>query len=345
MILLIILGVVVLITVVVLSFLFVMLNKEGQKAQEEKAVPLTDLTQLKRELSSGFLEPQIPKTVTESDVIPAFVPKVTLPTQPVKYVAGDDIYKKRAQELEDELRGISTKAEVQSQEAKQMIASLSEENESLKAQKADLLKAQEKLDSLKNETDHLHVENTALQTQLDSSNAKVRILEQEMAAVKLQMGEEIARARAAVTQLDIEKDAVVLPPKVAEQDVQRQEFEALKIQHIQLKQNFDDLELTNQKLQDNNRQLMQKVESLQYELIKAKAQSTGLERIGFNYKSQLEDFFKKINSVHLTTDQLAKDKNRLEGVLCELENSRSQLTTLKREYEDFKAHVQQNNSK
>ena len=62
MVLFIILGAVVLIAIVVLAVLFFMLNKEGKK-EEEQAVPLTDLNQLKKELSSGLLEPKVSKVV------------------------------------------------------------------------------------------------------------------------------------------------------------------------------------------------------------------------------------------------------------------------------------------
>ena len=62
MVLFIILGAVVLIAFAVLGFLFFMLSKEGQKKRMKKLFPLTDLEQLKRELSSGLLTvPQTPQ--------------------------------------------------------------------------------------------------------------------------------------------------------------------------------------------------------------------------------------------------------------------------------------------
>jgi len=307
MVLFIVLGIVVLITFFVMGFLFLMLDKEGQKT-DEKAVPLTDLSQLKRDFSSSLLEPQIPKTVDEPNVVPAFTPQVSLPTQASKYVAGEDIYKKRARELEEELLNISKKAEGQSNEARQMIETLSQENESLKIQQANLTQVQQKLTELETQTDHLHTENSALQTQLDSSNTKVQALEVEMAAVKIQMGEEIAQARATVSQLNIEKESWEQAAKKGSQvDAVSQELEASKVQQAQLKQNFEDLEKTNQQLRELNGDLIKKVETLQYELVKARAQSTGLERIGFNYKNQLEDFFKKINEVQLTNEKLSEE--------------------------------------
>lgn len=96
-------------------------------------------------------------------------------------------------------------------------------------------------------------------------------------------------------------------------------------------------------------------------MIKARAQSSGLERISFNYKNQLEDFFKKVNAVQVTNDHLSQVKNRLEGMVeevksqneellkkdqlaqFELEKNRSRLVSLEREYEDLKARIQQQN--
>jgi chromosome segregation ATPase len=108
--------------------------------------------------------------------------------------------------------------------------------------------------------------------------------------------------------------------------------------------------------------LRHELESLKYELVKAKAQSSGLERVSFNYKNQLEEFFKKVNTAQVSNDHLSQAKNRLEGMVqeiksqneelvkkdqlaqFELEKNRSRLTSLEREYEDLKARVQQNNS-
>jgi DNA repair exonuclease SbcCD ATPase subunit len=281
--LLIILGVVVVTTFGVLVFLFLMLDKEGKK-KEENVVPLTDLSQIKQELSD-----------VSQVAVPLATP-VTLPVQASQYVAGEDVYKKRAQELEEELLGISKKAEAQSVEAQQMIEDLTKENESLKIQQANLIQAKEKLSALQTETDLLHTENSSLQGQLESTQVKLRFLEEEMTAVKLQMGDEITRANATVSELKLENESLVSSSKKGEEDVLKQELEALKTEQMQLKQSFSELEETNKKLREANVDLAGKVDALQYELVKARAQTTGLERIGFNYKNQLEDFLKKVNS-------------------------------------------------
>ena len=94
-----------------------------------------------------------------------------------------------------------------------MIETLTKENESLKSQQADLEQAQQKLIELQGEASGLKTENLNLQTQLESTNAKVHLLEEQMTAVKIQMGEEISRANATVTELTREKEALLSAPK------------------------------------------------------------------------------------------------------------------------------------
>jgi len=293
------LGAVVVTAFFVVGFLFFILDKEGRNEEEQRAVPLTDLSQM----------------------IP-----------PPKYSVTEDTYKKRTQELEEELLALAKKAKDELAQAHQTIEGLIHDNEALKIQQAALSQAQQKI--------------LELQTQLDSSTLKARSLEEEMAAVKTQMGEDLVRARAMVSELNLEKASQV--------DTRSQELEVLRAEQARLKQNCEDLEKTEQKLREMNTDLTQKVDALQYELVKARAQSTGLERIGFNYKNQLEDFFKRINEVQLTNEKLSGAKNSLEGIVQEVKSQNDalvnknrlaqfELEKLEREYEDLKARVQPKN--
>ncbi len=360
MVLFIILGIVLFMTFTVIGVLFYLLRKEGQKKDEEKPVSLMDLAQIKKEMSVGLLEPQKPKfPANDPKIIPPYEPKVSLPTQEVQSPLGDDPYKKRVQDLEEELRTISQKATSQSDEAKQMIETLTKENESLKSQKANLEQAQQKLIELQNEASGLKTENTGLQVQLESANAKVRFLEEEMATVKIQVGEEVSKANAMVTELNREKEMLLSAGKADPDESLRRELEPLKSEQMQLKQKCEDLERTCQSLRELNAHLTEKNDSLHYEMIKARAQSSGMERVSFNYKNQVEDFFRKINAVQVTNDHLSQVKNRLEGMVeqikleneelvkkdhlaqFELEKNRSRLVSLEREYEDLKARTHQ----
>lgn len=361
MVLFIILGVIVFITFVVLGVLFYMLSKEGEKNDNDKAVPVTDLDQLRNEISSHLFEQSDSRVVEKgSETIPVFETKplkdpIPSISQGSLYTLGaekqpsleDDAYKKRAEKLEDELLAISKKADGQSDEARKMIETLTRENEELKSQKANLEEAHQKLVEMQGEASALKVENLTLQTQLETTNARARLLEEEMAAVKIQMGEEISRANAAVSELNREKELLLSAPKPEADQEFRQELENLRSEQVQLKKKCEDLEKTN--------------EQLQYELIKARAQSSGLERVSFNYKNQFEDFLKKVNAAQVINDHLSQVKNRLEGDLeqvksqneelvkkdqlaqFELEKNHSRLVSLEREYEDLKARAQQSN--
>jgi chromosome segregation ATPase len=335
MILFIILGAVVLIAIAVIGVLFFMLEKEGKK-EDEKAVPVpvTDLNKLKEE-----------ETKIETGIIPPLESNISLPTQEVQSPIEEEDYKTRAKELENELQIISQQATVQSSEAKKLIEVLTKENESLKAQQADLAEAQQKLNEVQGEAAGLKSDNVNLQTQLEATDAKVRLLEEQMAAVKIQMGDEIARANATVTELTKEKEALLSAPKPQSDEQMRQELETLRSEQAQLKQKYEELEKEHQKLQ--------------YELVKAKAQSSGLERVSFNYKNQLEVFLKKANTEQASNEQLTQAKNRLEGMVdqikseneelvkkdhlaqFELEKNRSRLVDLERENEDLKTRMQQ----
>ena len=140
----IVLGVVVLITFVVLGVLSVSLTKEEKK---EKTISLKDFNQLKEKLSSQVFEENSAQVIEkDSEIIPIFTPKAPVQAQsdPSKSVAEkrpsleDEIYKKRAQKLEEELLAVSQKADGESDEAKQTIETLTKENESLKSEKANL---------------------------------------------------------------------------------------------------------------------------------------------------------------------------------------------------------------
>jgi len=158
------------------------------------------------------------------------------------------------------------------------------------------MRSAERQSSLEIET--LTKENGSLKSQLESTNAKARLLEEEISRAKLSAS------------------------KPGPDEALRHELTSLK-----------------------------------YELIKARAQSSGLERVSFNYKNQLADFFKKVNAAQVSNDHLSQVKNRLEGMVqeiklqneellkkdqlaqFELEKNRSRLVSLEREYEGLKARL------
>ena len=89
-------------------------------------------------------------------------------------------------------------------------------------------------------------------------------------------------ANAAVSELNREKEekaALLSASKPEPDETLKNELGSLRSEHLQLKQKYEGLEKSYQ--------------GLQYEMIKARAQSSGLERVSFNYKNQLEDFLRR----------------------------------------------------
>ena len=180
-----------------------------------------------------------------------------------------------------------------------------------------------------------------------------------MTAVKLQMGEEISRANSAVSELNRQKEASLSAPKSEVDETLRHELESVRAEQFQLRQKYEDSEKAQQKLRETNAHLTQEIDALQYELVKAKAQTSGLERVSFNYKNQLEDSLKKVDAAQAANDHLSQAKKQLEEMVqeirsqneelstkdqlsqFELEKNRSRLVNLEREYEALKARTQQ----
>jgi len=384
MVLFIILGVVVVAAFGALGFVVYTLSQEAQK--EKSAVPVTDLKQLKDELSfavSALSKQDV--SAHEDEVIPAFVPKESVellspalpstpevPSEVQPAPLEDNASKKRVQELEEELRTIKQEAEQQADVTRDMILNLSKENQTLKSQQGQPEEAQQKLAELEGQITNLKAENESLQT-LKTQQAETEGVRQKLVELEGQ-----------ITNLKAENESLqMLKTQQAETEEVRQKLAELEGQISNLKAENERLqtqlessnsavsELQNEKEallsapkpgpDEGSLVLKQKCEGLEYELIKARAQSSGLERVSFNYKNQLEDFLKKVNEVQVTNEQLSQTKNRLEGLVeeiksqneelvkkdqltqFELEKNRSRLVNLEREYEDFKARVQQQN--
>ena len=128
----------------------------------------------------------------------------------------------------------------------------------------------------------LKKDNDILQVNLDNSEVKIRFLEDEVVAIKKQMGDEIARVNAQVIQIQKEQQPTV------ELTALQAQIQALKEENEALRQANVDVQRSTQKLKELNDHLIQKADFLQYELTKTRAQATGWERISGNYKLQIE---------------------------------------------------------
>jgi chromosome segregation ATPase len=287
MILYVIMGFVVIAALGLVGFLFYLLNREGGAAPVNvKEVPVTDLSEFKKE--EIYIAPPMAAT---SEVEKMFQVEEKEPLQEIQKTRDieerlqDAPYQARIEELEEELREISEKAVGQSQEALNMIDALNKENEALKIEKEKFLSDhQAAIEHAGEQVSKLREDNTALQGELDGAHSKVRFLEEEVLAVKKQMGEELARVNSIVEELR-QKEAEIVP-------VEDPQLIALREQNQTLLQSNLDFQKSLQKLKELNDHLIQKTDILQYELTKARAQASGLERVSQNYKTQIEGLLK-----------------------------------------------------
>jgi len=221
------------------------------------------------------------------------VPSVSI--QPIMPSAMKDPgLQKHVEDLEEEIRLMSEKAVAQAQEAMAKIDALTKENEKLKTEtqqghKARMVETQQSLDRLRED-------NSSLQGQLEVGQAKVKELQDEIAAVRKHMGDELLAANAEIT-------ALKAAPKP--QPVPSEELEGLKQQvDGQLKEN----------------------ENLRQEVTKHRAQASGFERMCDNYKIQLEQALGRVGAMEKDQIELQATKNRLEEVLREMEKQNQEFT-------------------
>lgn len=295
------LGAVVLLAIIVVGFLFYLLHKESK---QDKIAP--------SEIQAN------PEPLPAEPVIPD------------EYVMKEAAYQKRVAELEQELQDVSQKVQQQSNETLAMIEGLKKENEQLKSERnnqgtaaeANLIKAQETIETLREEQ-------AGLQTRLSESQAQAGQLKEEAVLIKKQIAQE-AEAKAQADKLLVENQTPQPSLETGSTDIAK---------------NF----------QEEMNKLKQENETLQWEMTKVRAHVTGLERIGENYQQQLKEAL----SHNEEYSRLSETNNRLQSVLeqlqqenqeltkreklCqfELEKNRNQLVTLERDYEHLKATMNQ----
>lgn len=257
------LGIVVFIAAGVVGFLFYLLNKESAKEEEVKIAPLVN-----------------PGTLHKSAAVP------TTPS------FAEEEYKKKVEGLEEELRAISEKGVAQAQEAMDMVDRLTKENEALKAENQAAKQqpvSNEELAAAQRQAGQLRQDNDLLQTQLESAQVKLRQLQDEGVAMRKHMEDELRNANETVEQFKREREVFLASRESSTQSTQSmaREVEELRAQNATLREEAAHLQQANQKLKELNAGLMEKAQMLQYELVKNRAQASGLEKICENYKMQL----------------------------------------------------------
>lgn len=255
-----ILGAVVLVAIGVVGFLFYLLQKEEVKPQDPKVVPISN--------PQAFLKPEMaPPSIIEME------------------------YKKRAEDLEEELRQISDRSLAQAKEAMAMIEKLTRENDELKTQKQSSGSLeQEQLATAQKEVDQLRTNNASLQNQLETTETRLKQIEEEIVAIRHKSDVDLAQALASVEQFKSEREAFLSNREQEAVTVQslNRNIEELKSLNGQIRSELEMAQSDNTRLLETNKQLTDKIDMLEIELVKNRAQASGLERICENYKAQLE---------------------------------------------------------
>lgn len=260
------LGGVVLVAVALVGLLFYFLNKESSSPSEIAIVPITNPQDVIGGATHLDAEDRFKQRVDELDV---------------------EKYKKRIEEVEEELRLVSEKGVEQAQANMTLIDTLTKENQELResnssvdrSQSAQLADTEEKLRKS-------YEDNDFLKAKIEEVSAKNSQFAEEMVRFRQAGEEELARVQAMVDQM---KSTQASSMNVS------LELNGLKDLNEQLKREIETLRANDEMLKESNRDLTQKNQTLQYELTRNRAQVSGMEKICENYKSQLGRFYELQN--------------------------------------------------
>ncbi len=225
------LGFVLLTAIVVIGGLFVLMKKEAEKGPDKDAVLITDISELKRQISPDEKKPAgapadelseaKAKLAALEQSAPVAGPPPAVPGE-IKFskiitddelglspasAAGSDqqILEQRVRDLEAEIQAISEKAVRQAEEAVRVIEALSQENDALKA--GGLVASSAPDGDLNALILELKEKNSILGNQLDLGTSKVEQLETQLAVIRKEMGQQLLEANSMIARLKAESEA------------------------------------------------------------------------------------------------------------------------------------------
>ncbi len=219
---------------------------------------------------------------------------------------------KHVEDLEEEMRLMSEKAVAQAQEAMAKINTLTKENEKLKTEtqqghKTKMVEAEQSLERLRED-------NSSLQGQLEAGQAKVKELQDEIAAVRKHMGDELLAANAEITALK------AVPPSAG--PAPAEETEALHNEITKYRAQASGFERMCDNYKVQLEQALGRVTAMEKDQIELQATKNRLEEVSREMEKQNQEFTKR--------EKLSQ---------FELEKTRSQLVALEKAYEEIKFKV------
>jgi predicted nucleic acid-binding Zn-ribbon protein len=307
------------------------------------------------------------------------ISELKAPTSSVTTQKASNAAEARVRELELEIQRIKDKAVAQAEEALSAVEALSRENTELRA-KLDGLN-RDSAEELERELERLRLENRKLQEALDADQGHSSHFEEQVAAIKRQIGEELKSAQATIARLEgdvlrwknshqslattqqdelarvkgdyqekiedvrsqltklissyqtlqMERDQMESKFALIDQELEdkvsgfQSKIEALNADLAALRAERDDMKLDLKKTKEFNAGLIEKNNILQYELTKSHAQSAGLNRICENFRTRVDELFKKVGSAEQQKKELTERQKSLEESLMAVEAEKNQL--------------------
>lgn len=234
----------------------------------------------------------------------------------------EQYYKDRISKLESDLKEMSGKTLGQVQEAMDTISDLRDENEQLRDELKTIAdgkneNASEVVDGdLQKKMHELQKENEHLKSQLSEGSEKITWMQAQADVIKKELGSQLVQANKTIDRLeneaqsikesfsgagevslidDLKKKVIELTEKLskAEEEMKRLHAVIKRLEKSESEVNKKEHDLSSEEqlkgLLEMNSNLVERINRLQYEVTKNRAQISGLEKMCENYKKQLSE--------------------------------------------------------
>lgn len=350
MILFIILGVVVLLAVGIIGFLFFLLSKESSNDSPRLS-----------EIQKSSITPYKPKTdkplevPAEPGVVASVPSQESLMAQ--AYAGKEAVWQKKVDELEAELSNISEKAQGQSSDAIRVMEDLKRENEELKKEKENYIQANESLVKAEETVASLRQDQASLQIRLTESQQQAQKLQEEVVAIRQQMTQELLQEKTETAKLVVENQRLQsslesLSPQVMK-DLEDQ-IHVLKGQLFENQSEMARIKSENERLKaaavvsvvpEPDPGLQEKINVLEQQISEHKTKTEqmnseleALKQENFALKNASQDLVSTNHELKGLNEQLTE---RTEVLQLELTKSRAQMTSFERACENYQNQLKE----
>jgi chromosome segregation ATPase len=358
MIMFLILGVVLISAIAVIGGLVFLMKKESEKGPDKAVVPITDISELKRQMTTEARPSAAGDELSEAKAKLAALEK-DKPVEPapalgeIKFSriltdepqpAADAATAERVRELEAEVQAISEKAIRQAEDAVKVIEALTRENEALKGAQPSITAGVPDGDVQKLILE-LKEKNNILENQMDLGSSKITQLETQLAVIRKEMGQQLIEANATIARLKAESETqgrVSQDSILAEKKEIDEWREKTSVQLRDMEETLAKAREENLLLKDAKKLLEAKISVLEDDFKKqlddAKAivhTLTGEKETTQQRTTELEQNLEKLKELNATLIDKAKI------LQFELNRQRAQATGMERVCTNFKSQLEE----